>query len=250
MAKDPAFLFYPGDWLGGTMGMTFEEKGAYIELLMLQFNKGQFTESQARQLLGSDFNALWGTLKDKFLFNGSVYWNAKLLKETEKRKAYTQSRRDNRNSPKNAEYESHDMSHDSTKEQHTSSRMENENGNRTDNKNTNGKTHQTCIEIYHNWYLERFKMKPQIDGGDAKAMKLILDYLRKNTTSEEESIAIWAELFKRYDSWSKFYKQQTRLKQINTFLSNIILELKLKPDGNSSLNASVEDLFKGRNTSN
>ena len=27
MAKDPAFLFYPGDWLGGTMGMTLEEKG-------------------------------------------------------------------------------------------------------------------------------------------------------------------------------------------------------------------------------
>jgi len=38
MAKDPAFLFYPNDYIGGTMGMTFEEKGAYIELLMLQFN--------------------------------------------------------------------------------------------------------------------------------------------------------------------------------------------------------------------
>jgi len=22
MGKDPAFLFYPGDWLGGTMTMT------------------------------------------------------------------------------------------------------------------------------------------------------------------------------------------------------------------------------------
>ena len=40
MAKDPAFLFYPNDYIGGTMGMTFEEKGAYIELLMLQFNRG------------------------------------------------------------------------------------------------------------------------------------------------------------------------------------------------------------------
>ena len=35
MAKDPAFLFYPGDWIGGTMGMTFEEKGAYMEILMM-----------------------------------------------------------------------------------------------------------------------------------------------------------------------------------------------------------------------
>ena len=43
MAKDPAFLFYPNDYIGGTMGMTFEEKGAYIELLMLQFNRGHMT---------------------------------------------------------------------------------------------------------------------------------------------------------------------------------------------------------------
>jgi len=26
MSKDPAFLFYPNDYIGGTMGMTFEEK--------------------------------------------------------------------------------------------------------------------------------------------------------------------------------------------------------------------------------
>lgn len=36
MTKSPAFLFYPGDWLGGTLGMTLEEKGAYMELLILQ----------------------------------------------------------------------------------------------------------------------------------------------------------------------------------------------------------------------
>ena len=51
MGKDPAFLFYPNDWLGGTMGMTFEQKGAYMELLMMQFNQGQFTEAQAKQVL-------------------------------------------------------------------------------------------------------------------------------------------------------------------------------------------------------
>lgn len=38
MAKDPAFLFYPGDWLGGTMGMSLTQKGAYFHLLMVQFN--------------------------------------------------------------------------------------------------------------------------------------------------------------------------------------------------------------------
>ncbi|MHA2039809.1 MAG: hypothetical protein ACW98X_25615, partial [Promethearchaeota archaeon] len=40
MAKDPAFLFYPGDWLGGTMLFSRAHKGAYMDLLMAQFNNG------------------------------------------------------------------------------------------------------------------------------------------------------------------------------------------------------------------
>jgi len=39
MAKDPAFLFYPGDWQLGTMHLTLLEKGCYMELLVLQFAK-------------------------------------------------------------------------------------------------------------------------------------------------------------------------------------------------------------------
>ena len=39
MGKDPAFLFYPGDWTSGTQGYTFEEKGAYLTLLCVQFDR-------------------------------------------------------------------------------------------------------------------------------------------------------------------------------------------------------------------
>ena len=58
MAKDPAFLFYPNDYMGGTLGMTLEEKGAYMELLILQFNKGHFTIDQAKKLLNGSFERL------------------------------------------------------------------------------------------------------------------------------------------------------------------------------------------------
>ena len=40
--KNPAVLWYPGDYLVGTMGMTWEEKGRYVELLNLQHQKGLF----------------------------------------------------------------------------------------------------------------------------------------------------------------------------------------------------------------
>lgn len=94
MAKDPAFLFYPGDWLGGTLGMSFEEKGAYIELLILQFNRGAFTEKTA--LLFLKDAELWSNIKIKFTESNGLFENKRLTEEKEKRKNYTESRRQSR----------------------------------------------------------------------------------------------------------------------------------------------------------
>jgi hypothetical protein len=98
MAKDPAFLFYPGDWTGGTLTFTRELKGAYMDLLMAQFNHGHLPLEDIQFILGVDFDRLWREkLQKKFKIdpNGLLY-NARLEEEQMKRKAYTQSRRDNR----------------------------------------------------------------------------------------------------------------------------------------------------------
>ena len=90
--KDPAFLFYPNDWLGGTLGMTFEEKGAYIELLMLQFNRGHMTSHMIAQTVGQ----LWVNVQDKFKIDDSgLFYNARLELEIEKRKKFINSRFNN-----------------------------------------------------------------------------------------------------------------------------------------------------------
>lgn len=92
MGKDPAFLFYPNDYIGGTMGMTFEEKGAYMDLLMMQFNRGHMTEHMIGQTVGQ----LWDNIKDKFIQDEKGLWyNERLELEKEKRKAFTKSRRNN-----------------------------------------------------------------------------------------------------------------------------------------------------------
>lgn len=92
MAKDPAFLFYPGDYIGGTMGMTFEEKGAYVDLLMLQFNRGHMTSHMIAQTVGR----LWEKIQDKFVLdNEGKFFNERLHYEIESRKSYTKSRRNN-----------------------------------------------------------------------------------------------------------------------------------------------------------
>ena len=100
MSKDPAFLFYPNDYLGGTMGMTFEQKGAYVDLLIFQFNNHHFTEEQAKQVLSICFASAWEVLQNKFKKEGEFYFNERLRSEVERRKAFTESRRINALHPK------------------------------------------------------------------------------------------------------------------------------------------------------
>jgi len=96
MAKDPAFLFYPGDWLMGTLGMTLEEKGCYMELLVMQFNKGKFSIQQAKRTLNGCFDSVWPTLVHKFVCEGDLYYNVRLQAEKDKRGKFTESRRNSR----------------------------------------------------------------------------------------------------------------------------------------------------------
>ena len=112
MAKDPAFLFYPGDYVSGTMGMTFEEKGAYMDLLMLQFNRGHMNTHMIQHTVGH----LWDQVKCKFIQDDEGLWyNVRLDVEKEKRKTFTESRRNNikpKNKPKvEPSYETHMQPH-------------------------------------------------------------------------------------------------------------------------------------------
>jgi len=130
MAKDPAFLFYPGDWLGGTMGMSFEEKGAYIDLLMMQFNRGHMTSDMVGQTVGH----LWVKVKDKFIQDDSGLWyNERLDAEKNARRKYTESRKNNLKG---------ENQHTKTKKKtvgHMTSHMEDININKDINSNSNKK---------------------------------------------------------------------------------------------------------------
>lgn len=101
MSKDPAFLFYVGDWLGGTILMNRLQKGAYIDLLMAQFNQGHMHIDQIKTLLGDDFELWDSILKSKFSQDGDgLFYNIKLETEQIKRAEYGKSRRKNFESKK------------------------------------------------------------------------------------------------------------------------------------------------------
>lgn len=74
MAKD-WFPFYPDIWLGGTMGMSLEEKGAYFELLLMQWQCHRIAVADAKKLVGE---GLWGRLWPKFEKDEQGFFNKRL----------------------------------------------------------------------------------------------------------------------------------------------------------------------------
>jgi hypothetical protein len=93
MGKDPALLFYSGDFLVGTFTMTMEQRGKYITLLCLQHQQGYLTADNLKENL-DDTDVVIFNKFDKSA-DGN-YYNLRLKEEAERRKTYSESRRNNR----------------------------------------------------------------------------------------------------------------------------------------------------------
>ena len=203
MAKDPAFLFYPGDYIGGTMGMTFEEKGAYIELLMMQFMRGHMTKHMIEHVIGH----IWQHIEHKFIQDeNGLYYNVRLDEEKIKRKKFTESRTKNKKGTnqytKNKEEKEHITNHMSG---HMTKHMENENVNENINSNENKKND----EILKNSNLNREPNKP--------TYQTVYEYFYKLGASEDMAI----NFFNKHEG-TGWYINGSPIKNFTTLASNFI----------------------------
>jgi len=95
MQKDPAFLFYYRDFAHGTRRMSFEEKGAYIELLCEQADTGHIALPDIKKIMQNRIE-LWEAIQGKFKKDeNDCYYNEVLEGYMTKRKKYCESRRAN-----------------------------------------------------------------------------------------------------------------------------------------------------------
>lgn len=81
MPKDPALLFYPSDFLTGTMFMSNEQVGIYIRLLCAQHQHGGIIDKPS-------FNSMVGlneVIRVKFVETEEGFFNERLMIELEKR---------------------------------------------------------------------------------------------------------------------------------------------------------------------
>lgn len=96
MGKDPACLFYWGDWSGGTITFTRHLKGCYMDLLNAQFNNGPLSLDEIKTVLGTDFGSSWPTLQKKFVKGeNGFFFNERMAAETEKRKKFSFKQKEN-----------------------------------------------------------------------------------------------------------------------------------------------------------
>lgn len=96
MAKDPAFLMYYQDWLVGTAFMSFQAKGAYMDILCHMADKGPLRTFEIEQICKGNFEKTWPEISGKFKEKNHLWFNEKLDEVMEKRKKFSESRRNNR----------------------------------------------------------------------------------------------------------------------------------------------------------
>lgn len=90
--KDPAFLFYPSDFLTGTMLMSDEQVGKYIRIMCLQHQMGHLSKADMIQICGEKDEKIF----NKFLVDKQgFYYNKRLEEEVDRRKEYSKSRKIN-----------------------------------------------------------------------------------------------------------------------------------------------------------
>lgn len=231
MANDPAFLFYPGDFLGGTMTFNNLQIGCYLRLMLAQFNAGPLTESEIKTLLNGDFEAAWPAVQKKFKQNeNGLYLNERLSFEILRRKNYTESRKNNIKGNNQFTKKKKDYTRAHTSK-HTPGRMENENENRNtiENGNEIKSIEGDKFLKFQAWVNENAPRVNQLKKPFTKAdyLKLKDKYSTETITTVLTAMQNKADLTRKYisayltaENWCKRENLNTNGKQTSKSKSN------------------------------
>lgn len=227
MAKDPAFLWYPNDYIGGTMGMTFEEKGAYVHLLMMQFNRGHMTS----HMVGQEVGQLWERIKDKFVLDeNGLYYNVRLDAEIKKRQTFINSRYNNlegtnQYTKKGRNREGHTDGH---MDGHVTSHMENDNicidksivySEFYDSEILKSSSEENYLRIVKIIFGEN-EMGHKLNGVLRMKDQLSYDQAKKILSYKSKYGIVISEVLEEMENWKELNKRTSVYKTFLTFMKN------------------------------
>jgi hypothetical protein len=258
MSKDPAVLFYTSDFISGTLTMSHEQRGKYILLLCLQHQKGYLTEKDMLNISGTYDEDIW----QKFEKSDGKFYNKRMQAETEKRAAYSESRRKNRAKKETSDDDMLNISN--TYDNHMENENENENINangseiekkKPQQKKSDGitKALQTCFE---DEYKRRTGLDYQFAGGKdgtnlsqlkTKIHKSIIGAGREPTT-EMMVNTLQALMTKHNDKW---INDNFSISILNSKYNEIVSNIKNRQpksvaDMQQQVNAELDKYFGAR----
>jgi hypothetical protein len=83
------------------------------------------------------------------------------------------------------------------------------------------------VKIHYEFYKEQTGLPYKFTKGDGDAIKSIITYLKQVAEEKQKEPAeIWKFILKNYELWDEFFKKQIKPVQINSNISNIILNIK------------------------
>lgn len=181
MGKDPAVLFYTGDFLVGTMKMNYAQKGKYIQLLCLQHQDGHLSEDDMLSVCGDYDEKIFSKfVKDE----EGKYYNERMEVESVKRRRFIESRQRNLiKTDKETQVEQRTEAHmEAHMGVHTEARMENENIIK------NKINYNSFIDIYNTQCFNLSQVMKLTD----KRKKAIATFLKSMTIEDFEKACIIA----------------------------------------------------------
>jgi len=179
MSKDPAFLFYSSDFLTGTMFLTDEQIGKFIKLLCIQHQKGRLREKDMLKICKTYDEDVFEMFKQD---EENLFYNDRLEVEVNKRKAYSESRRNNRKK-KTAPLKNTSLTY--------VKHMENENENENRKEDTNIVYPFETIEFKDSWCIwKQYKIDIKKPYKSKLSEQGALKRLSKMATSSDDAIDI------------------------------------------------------------
>lgn len=224
MSKElPYFKFFPNEWITGDITLqSMEVQGLFINVCCTYWSKEcRVAMAGLKQRYGEAITTLLesGLIKEKGSFAVINFLDEQWVE------LYNRHQKNVENGVKGAEKKWGKNSHPLAYRRDKIRKEEKIIDKKRTPEQSSG-LHQSLIKLYFEWHEKKIGIKPQFDGSDGTALKQIIKYFESLESGEENVIKNFSALLSNFDKWDKFHKGQTRLRQINSNLTNIINLLK------------------------
>lgn len=91
--------------------------------------------------------------------------------------------------------------------------------------------YQQFMAEYFDFFNTKMEIIPRINATEGKALKQIISHLTQLEGTEDAALSLWKGILSNWSKLDDFYKDQLDLKQINSNINKILIQLK---DGKST----------------